>query len=84
MPKKPFQNVTKHPAQKKHTEPVNPVTSSGQPIFGQPKPSPDPSGFKDPVTDQSLTELATLEPVPQPAPPRCKRFSNGDRSFSMP
>jgi hypothetical protein len=67
MPKKPFQDSTKHPAQKKHTQPVNPVTGSGQPIFGQPKPSPDPSGFKDPVTDQSLTELATLGPVPQPA-----------------
>ena len=39
---------------------------SGQPVFGQPKPSPDPTGFKDPVTDQKLQEIRKLEPVPQP------------------
>ena len=40
------------------------AADSGQPIFGQPKPSPDPSGFKDPVTDQKLKELTTLGAVP--------------------
>lgn len=39
---------------------------SGQPIFNQPKPTPDPTGFKNPVTDQNLQELLRLEPVPQP------------------
>src|SRR5882757_6722462 len=38
----------------------------GQPVFNQPKPSPDPTGFKDPVTDQKLQEIRQLEPVPQP------------------
>jgi hypothetical protein len=38
-----------------------------QPVFAQPTPSPDPTGFKTPVTDQSDKELANLEPVPQPA-----------------
>lgn len=58
-----------HP-EKKHpqapSKPVNPPGVSGQPIFGQPRPSPDPSGFKDPVTDQKLQEVATLGLVPQP------------------
>lgn len=38
-----------------------------EPVFAQPKPSPDPTTFKDPVTDQSYTEIANLEPVPEPA-----------------
>lgn len=38
---------------------------SGQPIFAQPQPSPDPTGFKNPVTDQSLQELNDVEPVPE-------------------
>ncbi len=37
-----------------------------EPVFAQPQPSPDPTTFKDPVTDQSYTEIANLEPVPQP------------------
>ena len=42
------------------------ATSTPQPIFGQPKPSSDPSGFKNPVTDKSLAGLKNLEPIPQP------------------
>jgi len=41
--------------------------SSPDPIFAQPQPSPDPTGFKNPVTDQKLKEIKTLEPVPEPA-----------------
>src|SRR5437660_12717465 len=37
-----------------------------QPVFNQPKPSPDPTGFKNPVTDQKFKGIRTLEPVPQP------------------
>jgi Calcineurin-like phosphoesterase/Iron/zinc purple acid phosphatase-like protein C len=48
---------------KKHPTPPN---TGGSPIFAQPKPSPDPTGFKNPVTDQSQRELNTLETVPQP------------------
>jgi hypothetical protein len=40
--------------------------ASGQPIFAQPSPSPDPTSFKDPVTDQSYQELQTVEAVPEP------------------
>jgi Calcineurin-like phosphoesterase/Iron/zinc purple acid phosphatase-like protein C len=41
--------------------------SSPQPVFAQPVPSPDPTSFRTPVTDQKNTEIAQLEPVPQPA-----------------
>jgi Calcineurin-like phosphoesterase len=41
--------------------------STEEPVFAQPQPSPDPTTFKDPVTDQSYVEIANLEPVPQPA-----------------
>ncbi|MBB6145790.1 hypothetical protein HNQ77_003751 [Silvibacterium bohemicum] len=40
--------------------------STPQPVFAQPEPSPDPTGFKTPVTDQKDKEIANLEPVPQP------------------
>jgi len=40
--------------------------ASDEPVFAQPQPSPDPTGFKNPVTDQKLQELKNLEPVPQP------------------
>jgi hypothetical protein len=57
---------------KKHPKPTNPPTptptppnGSGDPIFSPPKPSPDPTGFKNPVTDQKLAELNTLETVPE-------------------
>ncbi|MGB6130782.1 MAG: metallophosphoesterase [Acidobacteriaceae bacterium] len=39
---------------------------SGQPVFAQPSPSPDPTGFKNPVTDQNDQEIAQVEAVPQP------------------
>lgn len=42
------------------------TNGAGQPIFAQPQPSPDPSGFKDPVTDQKLQEINNVEPVPDP------------------
>jgi hypothetical protein len=42
------------------------TVSNEEPVFAQPQPSPDPTTFKDPVTDQSDTEIANLEPIPQP------------------
>jgi hypothetical protein len=42
------------------------TTPADGPVFAQPVPSPDPSSFKDPVTDQNLKEVADVEPVPQP------------------
>jgi hypothetical protein len=47
--------------------PKQQAASDGQPVFAQPQPSPDPSGFKAPVTDQSLKGLTNLQPVPTPA-----------------
>jgi hypothetical protein len=58
--------MPKKPTHKKPAHPKALVTNSGQPSFGQPQPSPDPTGFKDPVTDQKLKELTALEAVPQP------------------
>lgn len=59
--------MPKRPTRKPHAKPKAGVTPTGQPIFGQPQPSPDPSGFKDPVTDRSLKELTTLGALPTPA-----------------
>jgi hypothetical protein len=68
MPKKAtghsFQQAKKHSKSIARPAKANLVTS--QPIFAQPKPSPDPSGFKDPVTDQKYQELTALGGVPQP------------------
>lgn len=52
----------KHP--KNPTQKPSAGGNGSQPVFGQPKPSPDPSGFKDPVTDQKLKELTSLGLVP--------------------
>jgi hypothetical protein len=51
-------------SQKKNS-PRKPVTVAGQPIFGQPMPSPDPTGFKTPVTDGKEKGLNQLTAVPQ-------------------
>lgn len=60
------------PAAKKRTQhPQKPKARGSSavldPVFAQPSPSPDPTSFKDPVTDQSDKEIASVEPVPQPA-----------------
>ncbi len=59
--------MPKKRTRKKSARPKAHPATSGQPSFGQPQPSPDPTGFKDPVTDHNLKELATLEAVPKPA-----------------
>ncbi len=51
-----------HPARGKSS-----ASASGEPVFAQPTPSPDPSGFKNPVTDKKDTDVAGVQPVPQPA-----------------
>jgi Calcineurin-like phosphoesterase/Iron/zinc purple acid phosphatase-like protein C len=71
--KVPAKLVTKSPANpvaRSYAKPAagaKAATTSGQPIFAQPTPSPDPTSFKDPVTDQSYQELNTVEAVPQPS-----------------
>ncbi len=69
MAKQPPKKPTKHHPKKK-PKPAPPSATAaptGDPIFAQPAPSPDPTGFKDPVTDQKLQEINNLEPVPSPA-----------------
>ncbi|MGB7134621.1 MAG: metallophosphoesterase [Acidobacteriaceae bacterium] len=43
-----------------------PGSAAEQPVFAQPAPSPDPTGFRNPVTDQSDKEIAQVEAVPEP------------------
>lgn len=68
--------MSKKPAHH-HKKPTNPPTATGpsspapqaggDPIFAQPQPSPDPTGFKNPVTDQSYSEVTTIGEIPEPA-----------------
>ena len=55
----------KKPAAKK--KPTPPSQSTDDPQFGQPAPSPDPTGFRTPVTDEgdySKVNAKLLQPVP--------------------
>ena len=49
------------------TPPVTTPSAPGDPIFAQPLPSPDPSGFINPVTDQAYKGINNPSPVPEPA-----------------
>ncbi|MGA8529355.1 MAG: metallophosphoesterase [Acidobacteriaceae bacterium] len=62
MPRRPS------PARPNTSRKANRLTpaATGDPVFAQPQPSPDPTGFKAPVTDQNDKEIAAVEPVPQP------------------
>jgi hypothetical protein len=59
-------NPPKHLHTTAHTDQAAGTSAAGQPVFAQPQPSPGPTGFKNPVTDQSDKELANVEAVPQP------------------
>ncbi len=59
--KKPTPNPNPAPV-----PPPGPGPVIGQPIFAEPKPSPDPTGFRTPVTDQKEFGLKTLGAVPEP------------------
>jgi len=41
--------------------------AAGDPVFAQPTPTPDPTSFRDPVTDQNDRELDMVEAVPEPS-----------------
>lgn len=81
-PPKQSGSNSKNSASKKHPSKKHPSKPSGsgghagrgtatgtpiEPVFGQPAPSPDPTSFKDPVTDSSEPDVAGVQPVPQPA-----------------
>jgi hypothetical protein len=61
---------TKKRAPKHHPagagRPSDSAAGTDLPVFAQPVPSADPTSFKDPVTDQNLKEVASVEAVPQP------------------
>jgi hypothetical protein len=72
MAKHPEKHPEKHPRKHPTKHPKEPVTepnggTTGDPVFAQPVPSPDPTTFADPVTDQGLAEVNSVEPVPQAA-----------------
>jgi hypothetical protein len=65
------------PMAKKTARPNNPKATPGKktttqpragndPVFAQPSPTPDPTSFRDPVTDQKLKEVGAVEPFPAP------------------
>jgi Calcineurin-like phosphoesterase len=60
-------HVKKTSSPRTHKESQASGNGAGQPVFGQPHPSPDPTGFRNPVTDQKDREINQLEPVPQPS-----------------
>ena len=64
---KPNKPSSHQPTKKHPVAPTPPRRASGDPVFGQPQPSPDPTTFKDPVTDASQPDVAGVQPVPQPA-----------------
>ena len=45
---------------------TQPRAGANDPVFAQPTPTPDPTNFRDPVTDQKLKEMGTVEPFPAP------------------
>lgn len=65
-PEEPPSPERKHKNGKPPRKPHGPTNPNGEPIFAQPQPSPDPTGFRNPVTDQKDRELTTLGAVPQP------------------
>jgi Calcineurin-like phosphoesterase len=62
MPKQSSPARSKKPAAVKLSRP----SATADPVFAQPQPTPDPTGFRTPVTDQNDKEIAAVEPVPQP------------------
>ena len=64
MAKKAVRHSTKKHVPAKAT--VKASHATGDPVFAQPSPTPDPTNFRDPVTDQKLKEIGTVEAFPAP------------------
>src|SRR5580658_1870378 len=58
--------MAKHTPPRRQKSGAKTRLSTEEPVFAQPQPSPDPTTFKNPVTDQNYAEIANLEPVPKP------------------
>jgi len=64
MPRRTFPART---SQKRRSRPAPATSAAGNPVFAQPAPTPDPTSFRDPVTDQNDRELDMVETVPEPS-----------------
>jgi hypothetical protein len=64
MAKKSAQHTAAKNTQPRKTT-KSPSTGS-DPVFAQPAPTPDPTSFRDPVTDQKLKEVGVVEAFPAP------------------
>ncbi|HEY1808387.1 MAG TPA: metallophosphoesterase, partial [Acidobacteriaceae bacterium] len=62
MPKRPSSAPSRTSHKAKRAKP----SPAANPVFAQPQPTADPTGFRTPVTDQSDKEIDAVEPVPQP------------------
>ena len=71
MPKSKSSSRKKSKPTHKPSKPVKPAkpvksaktisgAAAGDPVFAQPMPSPDPTSFRDPVTDQNDQEINDL------------------------
>jgi hypothetical protein len=63
--KKTARSKAAKPTQAKRTT-QTPRAAANDPVFAQPSPTPDPTNFRDPVTDQPLKEIGTVEAFPPP------------------
>src|ERR1035438_7676024 len=64
---KPHKPSSRQPIKKHPVAPTPPRRAPRTRFLAQPHPSPDPTTFKDPVTDASQPDVAGVQPVPQPA-----------------
>jgi hypothetical protein len=56
MPKKPVRSSLHYATKNFSAVPAASNAAQAQPIFAQPQPTPDPTSFKDPVTDKKFQE----------------------------
>jgi len=66
MPKKPVRSSLHYATKSFGAASDQSNAAQDQPIFAQPQPTPDPTNFKDPVTDQKFKGIANVEAVPLP------------------
>ena len=83
---KPTHKPTPKPAHKPKPVHKGPQPAVGQPVFAQPKPSPDPTGFVDTTSDAgdySLVNATLMQPYRLLAAERLSRCSRWLRCWAM-